>query len=650
MNSTTRTKDDCRPLTAQNDNDLPPDGPAGPSKYGMSKKVELGQYFTRQATWYDDIVKAFTSGYERIIDPFAGDGDLLKVFDTATAGYDIDPTLNWTHNDSLAGIPTAEPRDICVTNPPYLAKNSARKRKLEEPFRYFDAFPEFDDLYQLAIHQCLRAFDRVVAIIPETYISTSHFKDRLVFVNIIEDEMFSDTECPVLVAGWDKDPSPDFLVYKNSRLVGSWNTIEATLPHLANSVTMKFNDPEGTLGVICFDSTSEKSIRFDHGDIVPKEEIKHTSRAKTRIMMNGVSQELIDECNRILGTIRETSKDVIMSPFKGNTKAGERRRRLDFALARRIINAAVNNLRPANDNSISERGTRKTRPFPTLHLGDALTVLKTLPANSVHLCATDPPYFIDGLGDEWDHEKTTKNKAGFTHSLTPGMKFDPKQGARFQEFMAPISAEIYRVLVPGGFYVAFSQARLYHRLAIAVEEAGFEMRDMLAWVYHSGQGKAFSQDHFIDRMPITDVEKARIKAAIGGRKTPMLKPMIEPMTLAQKPRQGTFVDNWMKHRTGLMDVSQRLNGGFPGNVMDVAKPTGAEKGADNDHPTVKPIALIEHVIRLFSTEGQVVLDPFLGSGSHGVAAIAAGRQFIGIERSPHYMNLATNRMGIKLAA
>ena len=316
-------------------------------------------------------------------------------------------------------------------------------------------------------------------------------------------------------------------------------------------------------------------------------------------------------------------------------------------------------LKAANDNGIPPTGgpvasftpRAKSNPGVVLHLADALTTLKTIPDNSVHLCATDPPYFIDGLDEKWDHSKMRKAKCRYTHSLRPGMKFDPMQGVRFQEFMAPISAEIYRVLVPGGFYVAFSQARLYHRLGIAVEEAGFEMRDMLAWVYRSGQGKAFSQDHFIDWMPISAAEKARMKAGIGGRKTPMLKPMMEPMTLAQKPREGTFVNNWLRHRTGLVDMSQRLNGGFPGNVMEVPKPDRAEKGAANDHETVKPVRLIEHIIRLFSTPGQVVLDPFLGSGSHGVAAVAAGRRFIGIERDAHYMDIARDRIeGTKLAA
>lgn len=281
----------------------------------------------------------------------------------------------------------------------------------------------------------------------------------------------------------------------------------------------------------------------------------------------------------------------------------------------------------------------------TLLCGDALHHLKSLENQSVDLCITDPPYFIDGLGDEWDKDKvsTSQKKAGVIGGLPVGMKFDPQQGVRFQSFMADVSAEIYRVLKPGSFYICFSQARLYHRMAMAVEDSGFEIRDMLAWKYE-GQAKAFSQDHFVRKMKISDEEKERIIAEMGGRKTPQLKPQIEPMVLAQKPREGTFVENWMEYTTGLVDVSQTLDGKFPGQVMEVSKPNKEEKGENNFHPTVKPTRLISHLVKLFSTPNQIVLDPFMGSGSHGVAAVECGRGFIGIERQQDYFEISESRI------
>lgn len=277
-------------------------------------------------------------------------------------------------------------------------------------------------------------------------------------------------------------------------------------------------------------------------------------------------------------------------------------------------------------------GATPTAKWELRH-GNSLTLLKEVPGESIHLIVTDPPYFIDGMGDDWDNaalqEKTAK--AGVIGSLPVGMKFDPAQGKNFQRFMEQVSLEAFRILKPGGFFISFSQARLYHRLGVAVEDAGFEIRDMLGWVYE-GQAKAFSQEHFVRKnKALTALEKDSIIQRLAGRKTPQLKPCIEPMTLAQKPRIGTFVENWLEHETGLVDTSQSLDGKFPGNLMQVPKPRKKEKGEGNTHLTVKPIALIEHLVRLFSKEGQTVLDPFTGSGSHGVAAVNAGRSFLGFE-------------------
>lgn len=296
-------------------------------------------------------------------------------------------------------------------------------------------------------------------------------------------------------------------------------------------------------------------------------------------------------------------------------------------------------------NNINKCDKGVETPVVTIKCGDSRNLLKDIQDSSVHLVVTDPPYFIDSMENQWDVTSlnTKKGKAKVIGGLPVGMKFDPAAGRRFEEFMRDVSGDIMRVLKPGGFYIAFSQARLYHRLGVAVEDAGFELRDMLGWTYE-GQAKAFSQDHFVRKMNIPDTEKAKIIESMGGRKTPQLKPMIEPMVLGQKPKVGTFVENWMQHQTGLVDVSTSLDGKFPGNLMKVTKPDSKERGQGNTHLTVKPIRLIDHLIRLFSKEGQVVLDPFMGSGSHGVAAVCAGRSFIGIELDREYCKLAKERV------
>ena len=199
-----------------------------------------------------------------------------------------------------------------------------------------------------------------------------------------------------------------------------------------------------------------------------------------------------------------------------------------------------------------------------------------------------------------------------------------------------------RIIKPGGFVLCFSQSRLSHRVAMALEDAGFEIRDMLAWKYE-GQAKAFSQDHFIKKRKISDSEKQDILKSLGGRKTPQLKPQMELIILAQSPRDGTFVDNWLKHRTGLIDVSSPLIdiNKFPGTVLDVPKPRERY-----GHVTVKPVLLIQHLIKIFSdgVESATVFDPFLGSGTTAVAAQLEGRDFIGFDIDEEMVSIARSRV------
>lgn len=279
----------------------------------------------------------------------------------------------------------------------------------------------------------------------------------------------------------------------------------------------------------------------------------------------------------------------------------------------------------------------------TLYLDDCRNVLKQLNDNSIDLIITDPPYFIDGMGNDWNKENLSKKvkKAKVVGGLPVGMKFDVEQGKKLQEFMEPICNEFMRILKPGGFCIIFSQARLYHRMAIATENAGFEIRDMLGWKYE-GQAKAFSLNHFVKKMKnLTEEEQNQIIKDMEGWKTPQLKPQIEPMVMAQKPKEGTFIENWIKYNVGLINITESLDGMFPGNIMEVSKKERDEK---IEHLTVKPVKLISHLVKLFSKENQIVLDAFMGSGSHGVASIQNNRRFIGIEIDKDYFEIAKERI------
>jgi DNA modification methylase len=277
--------------------------------------------------------------------------------------------------------------------------------------------------------------------------------------------------------------------------------------------------------------------------------------------------------------------------------------------------------------------------------GDCREAMRALADNEVHLILTDPPYFLDGLDGDWRKGKAdTPRGTGTIGALPVGMRFDPRQGPALQAFMRDVAAEWMRVLAPGGFALAFSQPRLSHRMAVGIEDAGFEIRDLIAWRFtRRAQFKAFSQDHFVRRMPLDEAGKADLIRSLEGRKTPQLRPQFESIILAQKPREGTFVANWQKWRTGLIDAGSTLDGGAPSTVMTVEKPDGIEKGPGAAHLTPKPVELLAHLIRLFSEEGQIVLDPFLGSGSTAVAALRTGRRCIGIDKEEAYLEISRRR-------
>ena len=287
------------------------------------------------------------------------------------------------------------------------------------------------------------------------------------------------------------------------------------------------------------------------------------------------------------------------------------------------------------------RGIRS--PEVRLIAGDCRDVLAGMEADSVHLTVTDPPYFLDGLDSGWRNGRKEATRAtGAVGGLPVGMKFDPRQGRALQAFIARVAKEMIRVMRPGAFAVVFSQPRLAHRMAAGLEDADFEIRDLYAWRFtRRAQSKAFTMDHFVDRMDLPDHEREAIKRRLGGRKTPQLRPQFEAMVLAQKPREGTFVENWMAYETGLIDTSATLDGLAPATVMTVEKPL---RDRFNEHLTVKPLALIEHLIRVFSAPGQTVLDPFLGSGTTAVAAARIGRTCIGIEIEAEYIAIAKRRL------
>ena len=293
-------------------------------------------------------------------------------------------------------------------------------------------------------------------------------------------------------------------------------------------------------------------------------------------------------------------------------------------------------------------------------LGDALDVLEKLENDSIDIVITDPPYFLDKMDDKWKYEKIENDKNQYVvKSLPAGMKFDRKQGQEFYKWYMKISERIFRVLKPGGFFFSFSSPRLYHRMASAVDDAGLEIRDCFLWLYTQNQAKAMSIDHFIDKMQITEKEKQIFKRSFSGWKTPQMKSCFEPIVMAQKPSEGTYLNNMIKNKVGLMNTNVRVGDNmFPSNILSIenineiidkafliGKPTKKQKGAYNNHKTVKPIEICSHLIKLTAFfDGAIILDPFVGSGTTAVAAKELGLNFIGIDSNAEYVEIAKKRL------
>lgn len=299
-------------------------------------------------------------------------------------------------------------------------------------------------------------------------------------------------------------------------------------------------------------------------------------------------------------------------------------------------------------------------PRVVLDNDDCFDAFARLKDASVDAVITDPPYFLDKLKSEWEVDDLDKvTKSSQVSSLPAGMKFDPRQGREFQEFMERIAAEVFRVLKPGGFFLAFSAPRLFHRLGVAVEDAGFHVRDMWGWLYTQNQVKAMRVSRFLKKYELTEEQRGKLEKELEYWKTPQIKSCIEPITCAQKPPEGTFLENWMKYGVGLINTSARVGENsemFPANILTaeeicgpldrmflVPKPNKAERGEFNKHISVKPLALMSQLVRLVTPEEATVLDPFSGSGSTGIAAVIDGRNYIGFELSGEYFEMSQKR-------
>jgi site-specific DNA-methyltransferase (adenine-specific) len=271
-----------------------------------------------------------------------------------------------------------------------------------------------------------------------------------------------------------------------------------------------------------------------------------------------------------------------------------------------------------------------------LELGDCLDKLKELEDNSVDSIVTDPPYGLSFMGKKWDYDVPSTE----------------------------MWIECLRVLKPGGHLLSFSGSRTYHRMAVRIEDAGFEIRDQIMWVYGSGFPKGKSQlkpahePIVLARKPLSEKSVAEnvLKWGTGGLNIDESRIGYnddKPHSVSTEREGG---NSWNKDYVRTEDWEPNNTGRWPANIIfDEGDepwrkffycPKASKKDRDdlNNHPTVKPTDLMLYLIKLVTPVNGVVLDPFLGSGSTGKAAIRGGFDFIGIEKEEEYIKIAEARI------
>jgi site-specific DNA-methyltransferase (adenine-specific) len=283
---------------------------------------------------------------------------------------------------------------------------------------------------------------------------------------------------------------------------------------------------------------------------------------------------------------------------------------------------------------------------------DCLNVLPRMADASVHLILSDIPY---GIGvEEWDVLHSNTNSA-----LLGSSPAQQKAGAVFQKRGKPLngwsaadreiplqyyewckawSAQWLRVLKPGGSAIVFAGRRLAHRCITAMEDAGFTFKDMIAWIRDAAPHRAQRVSVVFERRG--DEESSR---QWEGWRVGNLRPVFEPILWFTKPYEigGTIADNVLEHEVGAFHEKAFVQyNKMPDNVIRI----GPESGEGGLHPTQKPLRLMQALIELVTCRGQLVFDPFCGSGTTLVAAKSLNRQFVGIEISEKYAEVANKRL------
>lgn len=288
----------------------------------------------------------------------------------------------------------------------------------------------------------------------------------------------------------------------------------------------------------------------------------------------------------------------------------------------------------------------------TVYQGNLLELIKAVESESVHLILSDIPY---GIGaEDWDvlHDNTNSAYLGSSPAQKSAGGVFKKRGkpingwseadraipAQYQEWCSQWTPEWYRVLKPGANVFIFAGRRLAHRCVCAMEDAGFSLKDNLAWIRSQAPHRAQRLSVVYDRRGDTASADEWEGWRIGN-----LRPIFEPILWFTKPYKigTTIADNVLRHGVGAYNEKAFLQ--YVKEPENVIK-CGLDKGEGGLHPTQKSVRLMQALIELTTREGQLVLDPFAGSGSTLVAAKNLNRHYMGFEAVQSYVETCKERL------
>ena len=307
----------------------------------VAPKRIFGQYYTHGNPFSVPAFRewAATAGLPRqtILEPFAGANSIITHLQALNlcekfAAFDINPQAPQVQRrDTLKKFPRHY--NVCVTNPPWLAKNFVTHENVPGYQLHYD------NLYKDCLAAMLSHCGYVAALVPASYSRSRLFFKRLhAFVLLHAADMFLDTAHPVGLALFGPAETSDFTIYYDDQKIGTYLSLRRHLPAQGPGPEIKFNIPSGNLGLIAFDNTRTRSIRFCAPDEITHYAIKPSSRFITKLQVNfPVNSRRLTQLNSALENFRDQTQDFFLTPFKGLRRDGRYRRRMDFALAKTFV-------------------------------------------------------------------------------------------------------------------------------------------------------------------------------------------------------------------------------------------------------------------------------------------------------------------------